>query len=189
MARKQRAEQWDRWTTMSGLIGNRFQIRAEVTLLSRRSVQVVMSCGSWAPANSFSSGQPATLPTACAPCTHPGRAPGTIQRSANMSERTCRRSSTASSRSPAAMRPETSSDVNCCPGVTNTFSRPDQEENPVHAKATLHALADEILKYRRALRLLATAIGWADAGATFCADRPRSSLASETYHQWCAAPA
>ena len=189
MARKQRAEQWDRWTTMSGLIGNRFQTRPKVTLLSRRSVQVVMSCGSWAPANLFSSGQPATLPTACAPCTHPGRAPGTIQRSANMSERTCRGSSTASSRSPAAMRPETSSDVNCCPGVTNTFSRPDQEENPVHAKATLHALADEILKYRRALRLLATAIGWADAGATFCADRPRSSLASETYHQWCAAPA
>ena len=30
---------------MSGLIGNRFQTRPEVTLLSRRSVQVVMSCG------------------------------------------------------------------------------------------------------------------------------------------------
>jgi len=34
-------------------------------------------------------------------------------------------------------------------------------------EATMHALADEILKYRRALRLLATAIGWADAGALF----------------------
>jgi hypothetical protein len=31
--------------------------------------------------------------------------------------------------------------------------------------ATMHALADEILKYRRALRLLARAVGWADAGA------------------------
>jgi hypothetical protein len=65
------------------------------------------------------------------------------------------------------MRPETSSDVNCCPDVTNTFSRPDQEGNPVHAKATSRALADEILKYRRALRLLAKAIGWADARAPF----------------------
>ena len=44
--------------------------------------------------------------------------------------------------------------MNCCPDVTNTFSRPDQEEN---AKATLHALADKILKYRRAMRLLAKA--------------------------------
>jgi hypothetical protein len=35
------------------------------------------------------------------------------------------------------------------------------------AEATLHALADEILKYRRAVRLLAKAIGWADAGAPF----------------------
>ena len=34
-------------------------------------------------------------------------------------------------------------------------------------EATLHAMADEILKYRRALRLLAKAIGWADAGAPF----------------------
>ena len=33
--------------------------------------------------------------------------------------------------------------------------------------ATMHAMADEILKYRRALRPLATAIGWADAGAPF----------------------
>jgi hypothetical protein len=29
-------------------------------------------------------------------------------------------------------------------------------------EATMHALADEILKYRRAVRLLAKAIGWAD---------------------------
>jgi hypothetical protein len=29
--------------------------------------------------------------------------------------------------------------------------------------ATMHALADEILKYRRTLRLLARAIDWADA--------------------------
>jgi hypothetical protein len=31
----------------------------------------------------------------------------------------------------------------------------------------MHALADEILKYRRAVRLLAQAIGWAGAGAPF----------------------
>ena len=31
----------------------------------------------------------------------------------------------------------------------------------------MHALADEILKYRLALRQLARAIGWADAGAPF----------------------
>ena len=30
-------------------------------------------------------------------------------------------------------------------------------------EATLHALADEILKYRRAVRLLAKAISWTDA--------------------------
>ena len=34
-------------------------------------------------------------------------------------------------------------------------------------EATLHALADEILKYRRAMRLLAKAIGWVDTGAPF----------------------
>jgi len=34
-------------------------------------------------------------------------------------------------------------------------------------EATMHALADEILKYRRAVRLLAEAIGLADAGAPF----------------------
>jgi hypothetical protein len=33
--------------------------------------------------------------------------------------------------------------------------------------ATLHALAGEILRYRLALRLLATAIGWASTGAPF----------------------
>jgi hypothetical protein len=50
-------------------------------------------------------------------------------------------------------------------------------------EATLHALADEILKYRRALRLLATAIGWAGAGAPFVliaagphSPRPRRTL-------------
>jgi hypothetical protein len=37
---------------------------------------------------------------------------------------------------------------------------------------TLHALADEILKYRRAARLLAKAIGWADAGAPFALISP-----------------
>jgi len=31
----------------------------------------------------------------------------------------------------------------------------------------LHALANEILEYRRAVKLLAKAIGWADAGAPF----------------------
>jgi len=34
-------------------------------------------------------------------------------------------------------------------------------------EATMHALANEILRYREALRLLAAAIGWADAGAQF----------------------
>jgi hypothetical protein len=34
-------------------------------------------------------------------------------------------------------------------------------------EATMHALADEILKYRLAVRLLAKAIGLADAGAPF----------------------
>jgi hypothetical protein len=34
-------------------------------------------------------------------------------------------------------------------------------------EATMHAMADEILKYRRAVRLLAKAIGWADVGAPF----------------------
>jgi hypothetical protein len=34
-------------------------------------------------------------------------------------------------------------------------------------EAMLHALADEILKYRQALRLLAEAIGWASAGTPF----------------------
>jgi len=44
---------------------------------------------------------------------------------------------------------------------------------------TLHALADEILKYRRAVRLLAKAIGWAGAGAPFAVIAPRSLLAPE----------
>jgi hypothetical protein len=39
-------------------------------------------------------------------------------------------------------------------------------------EATLHALADEILKDRLALRLLAKAIGWADAGAPFALIAP-----------------
>ena len=39
-------------------------------------------------------------------------------------------------------------------------------------EATLHALADEILKYRRAVRLLAKAIGWADVGAPFALIAP-----------------
>jgi hypothetical protein len=34
-------------------------------------------------------------------------------------------------------------------------------------EATMHALAGEILRYRQALRLLATAIGWASTGAPF----------------------
>jgi hypothetical protein len=41
-------------------------------------------------------------------------------------------------------------------------------------EATMHALADEILKYRRAVRLLAKAIGWAGAGAPIRVDRSRS---------------
>src|SRR5215469_4905291 len=39
-------------------------------------------------------------------------------------------------------------------------------------EATLHALADEILRYRRAVGLLAKAIGWADAGAPFAVIAP-----------------
>jgi hypothetical protein len=41
-------------------------------------------------------------------------------------------------------------------------------------EATLHALAGEILRYRLALRQLARAIGWAEAGAPFglFPDRP-----------------
>ena len=34
-------------------------------------------------------------------------------------------------------------------------------------EATMQALADEILRYRQALRLLATAIGWASTGMPF----------------------
>ena len=34
-------------------------------------------------------------------------------------------------------------------------------------EATMHAMANEILKYRRAVRLLAKAIGWAGASAPF----------------------
>jgi hypothetical protein len=39
-------------------------------------------------------------------------------------------------------------------------------------EATMQAMADEILKYRRALRLLAQAIGWAEAGAPFALIAP-----------------
>jgi len=41
-------------------------------------------------------------------------------------------------------------------------------------EATLHALADEILKYRWAVRLLAKAIGWTDAGVPFALIAPGS---------------
>ena len=34
-------------------------------------------------------------------------------------------------------------------------------------EATMHAMANEILRYREVLRLLARAISWADAGAPF----------------------
>jgi hypothetical protein len=40
-------------------------------------------------------------------------------------------------------------------------------------EATLRAFADEILKYRHAVKLLAEAIGWADAGAPFGLISPR----------------
>jgi hypothetical protein len=39
-------------------------------------------------------------------------------------------------------------------------------------EATMHAMATEILEYRGALRLLAEAIGWADAGAPFALIAP-----------------
>jgi hypothetical protein len=38
----------------------------------------------------------------------------------------------------------------------------------------MHVLADEILKYRRAVRLLAKAIGWTDAGVPFALIAPGS---------------
>jgi hypothetical protein len=47
-----------------------------------------------------------------------------------------------------------------CVMVITEFDAGDPE-------ATLHALAGEILRYREALRLLAQAIGWAEAGAPF----------------------
>src|SRR5262249_30982310 len=40
------------------------------------------------------------------------------------------------------------------------------------SEATMHVLADEILKYRRAVRLLAKAVGWADVGAPFALIAP-----------------
>jgi len=45
-------------------------------------------------------------------------------------------------------------------------------------EATMHALADEILKYRRALRLLTQAIGWASRRRAVRDIPSRSSLAS-----------
>ena len=48
-------------------------------------------------------------------------------------------------------------------------------------EATMHALADEILRYRLALQLLATAIGWADVGAPFGLIGPGPLLASEAH--------
>jgi hypothetical protein len=52
-------------------------------------------------------------------------------------------------------------------------------------EATMHALAGEILRYRQALRLLATAIGWASTGRPFglfppgLLWRPRRTSASD----------
>jgi len=40
------------------------------------------------------------------------------------------------------------------------------------SEATMHAMAAEILKYRRAVELLAKAVGWADAGAPFALISP-----------------
>jgi hypothetical protein len=39
-------------------------------------------------------------------------------------------------------------------------------------EATLHAMAEEILRYREALRWLAAAVGWAKAGAPFAVLAP-----------------
>ena len=39
-------------------------------------------------------------------------------------------------------------------------------------EATLHGLADEVLKHRHTLRLLAKAAGWADAGAPYALIAP-----------------
>jgi len=51
-------------------------------------------------------------------------------------------------------------------------------------EATMHALADEILKYRRAVRLLATAVGWADAGAPFGVIGPGPLWQPRRTHRW-----
>jgi hypothetical protein len=49
-------------------------------------------------------------------------------------------------------------------------------------EATLHALADEVLKYRRAVGLLAKAIGWAGASAPFAIVPPgRCASAAERF--------
>ena len=92
----------------------------------RRSVPVVTSCGSRAHDSSFCWGQPGHV--ACRMCSlHPSGA-GTGK---NSEKRTyigalCRRSNTASSASPAATRPGTSSAANCGRDASNTSSRPDR---------------------------------------------------------------
>jgi hypothetical protein len=48
-------------------------------------------------------------------------------------------------------------------------------------EATMHALADEILKYRRAVRLLAKAIRLGRRRRAILADRSRSLFASEAH--------
>jgi hypothetical protein len=51
--------------------------------------------------------------------------------------------------------------------------------------ATRHAMAEAILRYRLALRLLATAIGWASAGAPFGLPPQVLSGVRAAYHRWC----
>jgi len=53
-------------------------------------------------------------------------------------------------------------------------------------EATMQALADAVLEYRRAIRLLAAAVGWAEAGSPFALVAP-GPLAAETFQRWRAA--
>ena len=62
--------------------------------------------------------------------------------------------------------------VNECHGRMTEDTKGEIQQWYDRCYELLHALADEILKYRRALRLLAKAIGWADAGAPFALIAP-----------------
>jgi hypothetical protein len=65
----------------------------------------------------------------------------------------------------------------CRVGVIAEFDTGDHE-------ATMRAMADEILKYRRAVKLLAKAIGWTDAGAPFALISPGPHWPFEAQLAW-----